>query len=60
MHLVYDMTKIAAFILVSFFPMMTQSLLLSFHAILETVTKVMVATFEIMFLISSPHRQNMN
>ena len=60
MHLVYDMTKIAAFILVPFFPMMTQSLLLSFHAILETGTKVKVAKFENMFLISYPHRHNMN
>ena len=60
MHLAYDMTEIAAFILVPFFPMMAQSLLLSFHAILETGTKVKVAKFESMFLISSPHRHNMN
>ena len=60
MHLVYDMTEIAAFILVAFFSMMAQSLLLSFHAILETGTKVKVDKFESMFLISSPHCHNMN
>ena len=59
MHLVYDMTEIAAFILVPFFPMMAQLLLLSFHAILEPGTKVKVDKFERMFLISSPHRHNM-
>ena len=60
MHLVYDMTEIAAFILVPFFPMMAQSLLLSFHAILETGTTVKVVKFESMFLISPPHRHKMN
>ena len=59
MHLVYNMTEIAAFILVPFFLfMMAQSLLL--RVILETGTKVKVAKFESMFLISSPHCHNMN
>ena len=60
MHLVYDMTEIAAFILVPFFPMMAQSLLLSFLAILKTETKVKVAKLENIFSISSPHRHNIN